>query len=71
LDYYREGGDDNFGYGQIVGYPGLVLVWIAVDGHKYYLVLYRSNDDFLGYSILGPHWEPTSENFSKPSPPPR
>lgn len=63
LDYYIEGGDGNFGYGQIMGYPGLVLIWITIDRHKYFLVLDRSGDDFLGFSILGADGKPTGDHF--------
>jgi hypothetical protein len=62
LDYYIEGGDENFGYGQIIGYPGLVLVWITADGHKYFLVLDRSKDDFLGFTILDADGKPTGDH---------
>src|SRR3990170_108518 len=42
-------GDDLFGWGDIKGQPGSVLIWVTDDSGTQYLVVSKSSDFFLGY----------------------
>lgn len=42
-------GDDEFGYGDILGQDNLVLVWITDENGTHYLIMDKNSDDFLGF----------------------
>lgn len=42
-------GDDQFGYGDILGQDNLVLVWITDKNGTHYVIMDRNSDDFLGF----------------------
>jgi hypothetical protein len=47
-DVGQKHGDDRFGWGMIVGQPGLVLVWITDREGTHYAVVDGTSDLFLG-----------------------
>jgi len=42
-------GDDLFGWGDILGEPGLVLIWASDENGTHYLVVDKTSDLFLGF----------------------
>lgn len=46
-----ETGDDEFGYGQVVGKPGVYLVWTTDERGTHYHTVDLANDEFFGETL--------------------
>lgn len=43
-----EHGNDKFGWGEVKGRPGLILMWVTDDEGTHYIVVSKTSDEFLG-----------------------